>query len=1094
MDKSTAEQKVDASVQLPAGVKLAPGMTLEDLPPEALAKLKKQTSEGADSDAGDSSHIEALANLVRNAREAGHDFTDFVQTLQRGTTHFGSQDTLKRLTTAQLLLQSGLTEYVEQFLPPWQELEDKQRLVALEIGSEHALAKYAEKRAARWLEQAWEINQEITALESVEAATREAALARLIELAPQVKQELGAAWMNASFSENPERGVRILSRLGTQSAAMASQAAATSEQARLKLLRLQNEAAESLVAISPENAKAWHQALTLLAQNWLKEAETTIEHSQQSSRGEFMQIDMYGNYYWVDQNQYAQQYGNRQMPRAIKPGDMLEITPSREWQALVNPSLKNQFQRILANLHLRVNEEDKAFPYIEQIATLHPQMARDLVHEFLRIWTQNHDPNTDKRQRNPYIYFYGFDQKAEAIPLTRSKQERNLQELTGWVERIRQLPIEDIDETLLADAFTTCHSSAEVFRLDRVQSVFGDLANLKPETVAALCQKMRANLASNWRDIREQEAKQTNRREPEVQQEVLRGYAVARQLADQAIAVHPESWQLQLATACLMFDENSYTQTVQKSSEFSDKRDQAFEQFQVAASKYASLAANLEAKDQSTDPYDYWFYASLGACDLGRVTNKTVPDQRQYPLIRKALNELPGSLAEIHLAKFANNLFTRMSPVKPEIKFRYLRAGFEVVGDHPRAWEASQLYDYYRDLVSEIKLDVSIDGDDNVGHDQPFGVYVNILHTTEIERESGGFGKYVQNQNSLMFAYNYGRPTEDYRDKFNDMLNQALGEHFEVLSVTFQSPDTMQSRPALQPGWRVTPYAYVLLKPVGPQVDRIAPLKLDLDFLDTSGYVIIPVESPAVVVDASAPRGTPRPIEDLQVTQTLDERQADEGKLIVEISASGQGLIPELDQIIDLQDGAFQVVSVDDQGVLPAAFDKETDAIQILSDRSWTVEYQAPEGAGDVKQFSFAALKIPDANMSYQRYQDADLVAAEPTVSLERAYGSFSWNFLYWLIPLLALVLATVGVGSYLLTRPEEIATHRFRMPTDVNPFTVLTLLQDIKEHNGVTATEASELQASIDRVERAYFGDAEKPEETKDLEALARRWVNRVS
>ena len=148
------------------------------------------------------------------------------------------------------------------------------------------------------------------------------------------------------------------------------------------------------------------------------------------------------------------------------------------------------------------------------------------------------------------------------------------------------------------------------------------------------------------------------------------------------------------------------------------------------------------------------------------------------------------------MAKVANNLFTRMNPLKPEIKFRYLRGGFEIVGEHPRAWEAKNLHDYYKDLVSEIKLDVQIDGDDNVGHDQPFGVYVNILHTKEIERESGGFAKYAQNQNGMMYAFNYGRPTEDYRDKFNDSVNQALEEHFEVQNVTFQNPEAMVSHAA----------------------------------------------------------------------------------------------------------------------------------------------------------------------------------------------------------------------------------------------------------------------------------------------------------
>ncbi|MFT7631476.1 MAG: hypothetical protein ACI87E_002514, partial [Mariniblastus sp.] len=925
-------------------------------------------------------------------------------------------------------------------------------------------------------------------------ADKDRALSNLIELSPKVDKELGQAWLNASFTDQPERGMMILTNLGTKSATMAKQAAMVSETSRLKLLTLQNKAVENLIHVSPEKAGDWAQAMTLLAHNWLTEAETSIQYSKQNSRGEYMQIDMYGNYYWVDRDRLNQMRGGTRNPRPIKLGDMLEIMPSNEWRKHVSSSLHTQMRNITANLHLRVNEEDQAFPYIEEIAIDHPKIARDLVHEFLRIWTKNHNPNDDKQQRNPYIYMYGFDQKAESIPLTRSKQERNLAELSTWVDRIKKMKLDDVDEQLLANAFTTCHSSAEVFKLEAVKRVFGDLKNLKPKTIAAICQKIRVNLSSNWRDIRAQEAKQTNRREPEVQKEVLRGYDVGMALAAEALEASPNNWQLHLAKACLMFDQNAYSQSVQKSSEFSDRRDEAFRQFELAAQKYALMVPTFEDAEQGTDVYDYWFYAALGACDLGKITDKTVPDLRQYPKIKAAIESLPGDLAEVHMAKVANNMFTRMSPIKPEIKFRYLRGGFDIVGEHPRAWEASNLYDYYRDLVSEIKLDVAIDGNEIVGHSQPFGIYVNLLHTSEIERESGGFAKYVQNQNNMRNSFNYGRPTEDYRDKFTDAVNQALEKHFEIMNVTFVGADAMKSVRAPQDGWRLTPYAYVLLKPRGSEVDRIAPLKLDMDFLDTSGYVVIPIESPAVVVDAGPEKGDARPIEDLEVVQTLDERQADESRLIVEVTASAKGLVPDLDSIVDLEREDFELVSVEDQGVLPSMFDKDGRGIQIMSDRSWTVEYRAKENAGAMTQFSFGQPKLEDVASKFQRYEDADLVESEQIVNLEKKYGSFSWGFLGWLIPLIIVgLVALVGAG-YAMTRPKQHVEQRFYVPIDVNPFTVLTLLKDIKQRNGITQEKAIELEKSINRVEESYFGKTKLASDAEDLTKLARDWVSQAS
>jgi len=54
------------------------------------------------------------------------------------------------------------------------------------------------------------------------------------------------------------------------------------------------------------------------------------------------------------------------------------------------------------------------------------------------------------------------------------------------------------------------------------------------------------------------------------------------------------------------------------------------------------------------------------------------------------------------------------------------------------------------------------------------------------------------------------------------------------MSVTFQD-EKVNSRATTEYGWRYTPYAYVLLKARSPKVDKLPPLRLDLDFLDTIG-------------------------------------------------------------------------------------------------------------------------------------------------------------------------------------------------------------------------------------------------------------------
>ena len=103
-----------------------------------------------------------------------------------------------------------------------------------------------------------------------------------------------------------------------------------------------------------------------------------------------------------------------------------------------------------------------------------PESRAALVDEFLRVWTRNHNPNVQRDMTDPYMFMYGFDQRASGIPLTRSKQERSLAALAEWVPKLRALPIAGgLDEQLLANAFMASHSNAEVYRLETMQRVFG---------------------------------------------------------------------------------------------------------------------------------------------------------------------------------------------------------------------------------------------------------------------------------------------------------------------------------------------------------------------------------------------------------------------------------------------------------------------------------------------------------------------------------------------------------------------------------------------------------------------------------------------
>lgn len=1043
-------------------------------------------------------HLTTLGQLLKQSLAAGHALEAFAARL-RADADTAPGFPLSRRQAALLL--AGASELVAagDFLPTVEEAEAANDREGLNLLSRHFLARFELAKGGRKpadLESAWRATQAALAAGEVSAEAKDEALKRAVEIAPRIRKELGEAWLDESFTARPERGMEILAAIGSASS-LALPTQPQQADLRFKWLELQATAAEALLRAAPERAAGWKEPLTLLARNWLKEALFSYQFDASTARGPGLQRDMYGNFFYFDEAAQMQRQGGPR-PAAIATSKVLDVRPSEKWLALVDATLRPKFESMAAQLLLKVGEEAEAFPHIEGLAANHPEKAKELVDEFLRVWTKNHDMNAERRRSNPYVFMYGFEERASGIPLTRSKQDRNLLDLAQWVGRLRKLPVE-LDENLLASAFTAAHSSAEVYRLERVEAVFGPVKDIEPATLAALVSKMRRNLLTVWRDPAEQEKKKTNRKPPDIQAEVKRGYALARATLESALADHPKSYELRLADAALRHDENEYAATLGKSPEYSARRAAALAAFADAARLYAEAVVTMDEEKETADVYAHWFYAALGASDLEAVDHEKVLVEKEIPLIRDAIRSLPGERAKRHEGLFANTLFTRMGSCNPAVKFRYVKAGLAIAGDHELAREAKKVFEYYGDLVTEIRLETRVDGGDRVGHESPFGLFVDLRHTREIERESGGFSKYLTNQNANpYFSYNYGRPTEDYRDKFEEAAREALKEGFEVLSVTFNEP-TARSKALPEYGWRVTPYAYLLLKPRGPEVDRVPPLRLDLDFLDTSGYAILPVESAPLPIDASAAAAEPRPFEKLRVTQTLDERQAKDGKLVLEVKAAATGLVPDLESIVALSPEGFDVVSKTDGGVSVVKFDAESEATAVASERLFTLTLRAKEGLPErPSAFTFAATRVEGAATERFRYVDADLESVGETIALEASYGEPERPWAKWGAwagggVLLAGALAIAR--RRLSRRGGAAAARRFAVPESVSPFTVLGLLRDIERHDGLGPAAREELSNEIASIERRFFVEdgAAAAAAPPDLRSIAESWVRRA-
>jgi hypothetical protein len=1029
-------------------------------------------------------NLAALGQLLAQSLEQGHQLSSFLALVKA---RIDEPDfAVDRRRMARILVGAGKPEELEPFLPTLEEAEAKADREGLNLISRLCLARHAKDARTEWLERAWRATQAVLAVGEVSENAKSEAISRAVELAPKLRAELGGAWLDESFTARPERGMEILAAIGSTASKALSMAPMDADR-RLRLLELQSTAARALLRAAPELATSWQPQLSLLAANWLREATWTYSADTSTSLGPQMRRDMYGNFFFYDDgNDEGGWNGRGNAPVAIKTAKVLDTRPSDAWMDFVEPTLRPRLAMAYAQLYLKVGEEADAFPYIEKLAATDPIPAKSLVDEFLRVWARKHNPNQNQGRSNPYVYMYGFDQRANAIPLTRSKQERALAELGQWVARMRALNVE-VDQKLVASAFRAAHSQAEIYRLETLEQIFGAIDALAPETLAQLVGAMRTNLVGVWRDPALQKEKGTQRKQKDIEQEVLRGYALAQETLRRALEKHADAWQLWSVLAALEHDENQFRYEFQKDPQYSAKRTKAFESFARAAQLYAASLPSAEPSKDTAEVFETWFYAALGASDLNRIDAKTQLAQSEIARIKTALDALPADRIARHIEMFGNALTTRIGSCNPAVKSRYVRQGLAITGETKITRDLQQLASYYGDLVTEIQLRATVDGASEVGHKSPFGLAIDLRHTTEIERESGGFSKYLQNQNSQNYAWNYGRPLEDYRDKFEEAVRETLKERFDVLSVTFNQPEA-RSKPDAQEGWRVTPYAYVLLQPRGPEVDRIPPLKLDLDFLDTSGYCVLPIESRELLIDAKPEAVTTRPFERLALVQTLDERQAKTGKLVLEIKATAVGLVPTLDELVTLAPVGFDIASKEERPVSISKFDD--DGVSVLSERLWTITFRGKEGLAKLPEtFAFATPRVPTATSEHFRYVDADLAAVGPEVELEYDYGDERALWPWWVGGTLAL-----GAFTWFLRRSKpqtEARGPRARsIPEPLTPFSALGFLRDVHEDERLDAQRRAELAAEIAALERAYFGSS-APDARPDLANITRKWAS---
>jgi hypothetical protein len=1043
--------------------------------------------------ADDGKRVESLGRIGAIILQTGAEAGDLLAAVTALTD--GPAPPLSRRQGAALMAQAGRADLIAPLLPPLPDCVRDRDADGVDLWVRSLQAARARDPQAVTLETLWDAVQFGLDVEGIDADQRRRAVGRAATLLPRLPRATAREWIAGVTSTRPAAAADLLAFVAAQVVTGPTRSPREIDP-RKEWLALQRAVVDGVLAGSGADGARWRGPLAIAARGWSAEARLAASLDDNDSG---FRRDPYGNMYYWEQQEIEQR--RQMMPQwPVKLADVLDAAPTPEWLARIDPAERPGIEKALVAALGKAGRTDAALSALERLATDHHDAARGLVPGLLDAWKLDHDPNDERRRRMPFFWYFGMDEQLTGIPLSRSLQERNLGELAAFTARLRALDLGPLDELKLVECFTTSHSVAEVYRPESIARVFGPAEQVAPRTAAALAEKMRTNLAGTWRKPSVQEQAKTKRREADIKAEVLAGYGTARDFVAGARA-RDDHWSLQTAAAALAHDENDFRRTLADSPEFTPRRREALDSFAAAAAAYAAATATLPRDQWTTAPFETWLLAASGACDADRIDETTQAVEGEPERIRAAVDRLAAEPRQWHAERLATGIVSRLSKLGPAVKHRVTRAGLVVAGDHPQAREARQVIDYYGDLVREIELRAEIDGPDRVGHGRPFGVLVSLRHTREIEREAGGFGRYLQNQKaSSMFAFNFGRPLQDYRDVFEQTVRRTLGESFEVKSVTFES-EKVASRADAEYGWRRTPYAYLLLAAKDPKIDRLPPLRLDLDFLDTAGYVVLPIESRPTMLDARDAPPPARPWERLALTQILDDRRAAEGALALEVRATARGLVPDLEAILDPRVAGFTVTGINDTGVVVSRFDPDTTAATVVTERTWTVALE--RGADAAGTFVFPTPRVETAELLRQRYADADLVAAAETIDLRGPVDQASGSLRRLIIPAVGALgaVGALAIGWRLWRSRRRPRPRGFTVPDPATPFAVLELLRDIQSTNGLDRRAHAELAESIDRIEHEFFAAGGTAADSDlaavartDLAAVARNWASRMA
>ena len=1022
--------------------------------------------------------------------------------LSRGTEKLGGKDPARRLAAGRVLLAGGFRDLAKAYLPDGADLDKvADEGLRLEIAAFLAAEQATELAQRDQISRIWNDNVAILRSEKkINDWEKTKAAGEMLRVLTQVSPAVLSGTFAELMKAQPEAALKIVGGL-SRKIQNESQAAAAQ---RIDNLRAQTVLA-NLIAENPDAGDGpWKQILTLMAESWMAEVEQSFSRQSGGPRRG-------GN--------------SRNSSSEMDPEEMLLLAPAGKWVAALPADLRDRFDASLARAIIVSANFEMAADRIVELARRRPAAGVALAEDFLLAWGQAHNPQLPQELRARY----GLPEDAR-IPITPVMMERNIESLARMMEVFRKAGVAPRDESKVVNAFDLAYSNAEAYRDSHIERVFGPTAKMDERVFFLLAQKMHSNLGDRWRRADIQRGSLTRRNEAQTYVMAEAGYTSLLKMIDEWQAGRPDAYKALLLGAVVLNDWSDFEsfqdlaplEPAKRLVAAKERTLQSQDYFQRAAAAYGRQVVRLQANELSIDPYLSWFNAVLGIGSTGQVNLGRPMNRAALGHIRAAILALPGKLAPTHMGQLAKTLNNRLNdtnnPLHEDLKYRYLASTLVVTKDDPFSLGLKKRSDYLDELLSEIRVETRVDGPNTVGVSQEFGIILSVVHTEAMGRVAR-FGQYLSNDAIAIAAASKrrgpqvakGSEPQGPRDEFEKKLTEGLSPFFDIRSITFAAPD-VKSRPTARPGWEETPLAYILVRAKDASVDKIPPVQMELRFIDLSGPVTIPATSAETLLKVSSGKPTPRPADKVEVTQTLDTRSfAINGSLSLEVAANASGLVPELDDLLDLAPLAAvakvrQVTAIDP--LMVKELNTWGEKVAPRTERRWsiTVDGDAIRAADKATDVPFPTVKGANTTTVWRTYQDIDpVVLSKASVLLDRvkvAQGAgyvppVAEDYSTYLYIGLAAVTAFV---VWLTLRKRDTgprpprARDVFKLPATIDGFAVVALLRKLGTSPLVkfTAAQNAELQQDIERVQTGCFGGTATLSPA-DLKTVAEKWLRQL-